>query len=393
MAATSSEEINNLQSEDSPQSPLTVEISDSKPPASSPAKPSGEELPAAAKRSDTSTAQGPDLITILIFLFWACASITMSLFNKYLYGGPFPFPLTLTSLHMAFAAVVTALLRATGHATTPSFSWDVYLKAVVPIGALYALSLAFSNLAAQRLSVSFVQMCKAFTPMVALAAGIHMGVEKPTLQAGAIAAIFSASVAISAVGELRFELVGFIFQMLAVASEASRLIAMQYLLQVHLSEKPSPLVSLSLFTPVSFCFLIPLSVWFERDALQDLFLNSSVAYLIVLNVSVALLLNVGVVLLIGRSSGLAFVFAGIIKDVMLVSLSVLLFGSPVTYIQVFGYFCCLFGLNMNTIYREAKGDISLIDLVKAAASNYHTVIASVSMVLLGSISQPGASRL
>ena len=331
----------------------------------------------------------PDLfVSLLYYVFWASMSICISLFNKHLYQGPFPFPLTLTSLHMGFAALVTAMLRGVGRIDVPIFSWGKYLTAVVPIGALYAMSLAFSNLAAQRLSVPFVQMCKAFTPVVTLAAGVQMGVEKPTLQLGVIVALFSTSVALSSLGELNFELFGFLFQITAVICEATRLVVMQYLLQVHLPEKPNPLVSLSLFTPVSFALLFPIAVVVEPFALPTLLSSKSAEFLVALNIGVAFLLNISVVLLIGRSSGLAFVFAGIVKDIVLVGSSVLIFGSPITYQQVFGYFCCLLGLNMNSVYRGKEVNVTLYGLFINAATNPQMGLIGVSMMFLLLLAQP-----
>jgi hypothetical protein len=55
-----------------------------------------------------------------------------------------------------------------------------YGKNVVPIGVLFALSLGFSNLAAVRLSVSFIQMVKAMTPLIALGISVYMKTEHLT---------------------------------------------------------------------------------------------------------------------------------------------------------------------------------------------------------------------
>lgn len=47
-------------------------------------------------------------------------------------------------------------------------------------------------------------------------------------------------------------------------------------------------------------------------------------------------LNVAAVFLIGTAGGLVLTLAGVFKDILLISSSVLLFGSAVTPIQVFG---------------------------------------------------------
>lgn len=62
----------------------------------------------------------------------------------------------------------------------PAFGWSFYARNVVPIGVLFALSLGFSNLAAVRLSVSFIQMVKALTPLLALGISVYLRIEHLT---------------------------------------------------------------------------------------------------------------------------------------------------------------------------------------------------------------------
>ena len=51
-------------------------------------------------------------------------------------------------------------------------SRDLYLSSVVPIGALYSLSLWLSNSAYIFLSVSFIQMLKALMPVAVYSIGV-----------------------------------------------------------------------------------------------------------------------------------------------------------------------------------------------------------------------------
>lgn len=48
----------------------------------------------------------------------------------------------------------------------------------MPVGLCLALNLAFGNTAYTYLSVSFIQMLKAFTPAVVMALGVICGLEK-----------------------------------------------------------------------------------------------------------------------------------------------------------------------------------------------------------------------
>ena len=118
-----------------------------------------------------------------IILFWIAMSCSVILFNKYLYMTSFKFPLTLTAIHMGFATAATSVLKVTGGVVVPPSvqqGWRFWARNVLPIGLLFAASLGTSNLAAMRLTVSFIQMVKALTPMLALAISVAMKMETAT---------------------------------------------------------------------------------------------------------------------------------------------------------------------------------------------------------------------
>ncbi|KAK4744087.1 hypothetical protein SAY87_010399 [Trapa incisa] len=73
-----------------------------------------------------------------------------------------PFSISLTMIHMTFCSSLAYLLINVFKVVEPiSMSREFYFKSVVSIGALYSLSLWFSNSAYIYLSVSFIQMLKA----------------------------------------------------------------------------------------------------------------------------------------------------------------------------------------------------------------------------------------
>ena len=63
--------------------------------------------------------------------------------------------------HMAFCSVLAfALVRGGWVAAEPAITRDVYIEAILPIGALFAVVLWLSNAAYMYLSVSFIRMLK-----------------------------------------------------------------------------------------------------------------------------------------------------------------------------------------------------------------------------------------
>ena len=81
-------------------------------------------------------------------------------------------------------------------------------------------------------------------------------------------------------------------------------------------------------------------------------LTQEFAFIMVINGAVAFTLNIAVVLLISNTSALVLTLAGIVKDVLLVVLSMAVFGSPVTLLQYIGYGVALLGLNIHKEYKK-----------------------------------------
>jgi hypothetical protein len=74
------------------------------------------------------------------------------------------YPVLLTTFHLAFATIMTQLLaRYTtllDGRKTVKMTGRVYLRAIVPIGFFFSLSLICGNLTYLYLSVAFIQMLK-----------------------------------------------------------------------------------------------------------------------------------------------------------------------------------------------------------------------------------------
>ena len=115
---------------------------------------------------------------------WITLSSSVILFNKHLLdyaqfrkspgklgsdstiltGSPTGFPIILTTWHLAFATFMTQVLARTTNLLdgrkTVKMSGRVYLRAIVPIGIFFSLSLICGNVTYLYLSVAFIQMLK-----------------------------------------------------------------------------------------------------------------------------------------------------------------------------------------------------------------------------------------
>jgi len=74
------------------------------------------------------------------------------------------FPIFLTTWHLIFATIMTQILARTTHLLdglkTVKMDGRTYLRAILPVGLFFCLSLICSNKAYLYLSVAFIQMLK-----------------------------------------------------------------------------------------------------------------------------------------------------------------------------------------------------------------------------------------
>ncbi|KXZ55918.1 hypothetical protein GPECTOR_2g1469 [Gonium pectorale] len=257
--------------------------------------------------------------------------------NKYVLSmSGFPYPVALTCTHMLFCSVLAFLLVRLGFVEAVSITADTYLSCILPIGLLFAGTLWLGNAAYLYLSVSFIQMLKASMPMVVFIVGVFFATEKFTLKAALNMLIVGTGIAIASYGEIHFVVVGVMLQVGSIATESVRLTLVQILLQKR-GIKMNPVSTLYHIAPCCFVFLFLPFIYIELPKMvNDPNLHINIP-LLLLSAACAFALNMSVFLLIGKTSALTMNVAGVIKDWLLILLSVVLYGSPVTKLQLGGY--------------------------------------------------------
>lgn len=181
---------------------------------------------------------------------------------------------------------------------TVKMTGRVYLRAIVPIGVFFSLSLICGNLTYLYLSVAFIQMLKATTPVAVLLSSWVMGIAQPNMKVLLNVSAIVVGVMIASFGEIKFVWVGFFFQIGGVVFEAVRLNLVQALLS-SAEYKMDPLVSVYYFAPVCAVMNGLVALFWEvpkvsmdqvyHVGLFTFFLNGLCAFM--LNVSVVLLVS------------------------------------------------------------------------------------------------------
>uniref|UniRef100_A0A5B6ZSZ8 Putative Nucleotide-sugar transporter family protein n=1 Tax=Davidia involucrata TaxID=16924 RepID=A0A5B6ZSZ8_DAVIN len=278
---------------------------------------------------------------------WIFLSFTVIVYNKYILDRKlynWPYPISLTMIHMSFCSTLAFLSVRVFNLVEPvSMSRDLYLSSVVPIGALYSLSLWLSNSAYIYLSVSFIQMLKALMPVAVYTIGILF--KKESFKSDTMANMLSISfgVAIAAYGEAKFDSWGVILQLGAVAFEATRLVMIQILLTSK-GITLNPITSLYYVAPCCLVFLFVPWIFVEFPVLKE---TSSFHFDFVIfgtNSFCAFALNLAVFLLVGKTSALTMNVAGVVKDWLLIAFSWSVIKDTVTPVNLLGYGLAFLGV-------------------------------------------------
>ncbi|MEW5310383.1 MAG: hypothetical protein WDW38_002186 [Sanguina aurantia] len=308
--------------------------------------------------------------TYSYIILWVVLSAGVIMINKYIlsYAG-FPFPVALTLIHMVFCSAVATLLIKSGVVEAVNMPSDLYFRGVVPIALLFAMVLWLGNAAYLHLSVSFIQMLKASMPVTVFVAGIILGTERYQFNYAANLVMIAVGIAIASYGEVHFVMLGVLhsthdcevhfvmlgvlhsthdcevhFVMLGVLYQASSVIFESFrlgLVQLILQSKGiklNPVTTLFYIAPACAAFLTIPFAFLELPKMRDPATEWSLNPLLLAGSAVsALSLNLAVFLLIGRTSALTMNVAGVMKDWILIGLSVIMYKSHVSTMQLVGY--------------------------------------------------------
>ncbi|GLC35983.1 hypothetical protein PLESTB_000526000 [Pleodorina starrii] len=318
-------------------------------------------------------------VTYSYILLWIFLSAVVIMVNKYVltFAG-FPFPIALTLTHMAFCSTLAFLIIKAGFVETVHMDSATYFRNVVPIAALFSGTLWLGNAAYLYLSVAFIQMLKATMPVTVFLVGVMLGTEKYSALYALNMVVVAIGVATASYGELNFDLIGVIFQSGSIVTESFRLCLIQLLLQAR-GIKLNPVTTLYYIAPACFAFLCFPFTFIELPKMMhsDGGWRLPGGWLMLSAVS-AFALNMSVFLLIGRSSALTMNIAGVIKDWLLIALSVTLYGSPVGSLQLGGYGVAFLGVcwynyqklqgaRQQTTTRQQPGDLESKPLLASTA--------------------------
>lgn len=226
--------------------------------------------------------------------------------------------------------------------------------------------MGFGNYAYLYLSVSFIQMLKAAVPAVTLMVMFSAGLERlhGTTLCGVV--VVTLGTFIAAYGEVKLSAIGVAMMMLSEFSEAIRMAFYQYLLG---NLKFDMIEGLYVMGPPALVFLGLGIAFFElgdfiRDGGVFVILDAPLYFM-----SAALMgffVNYLSLAVVSTMGGVGFKVMGQAKNAAVILGAVLLFGNPVTGIQILGYVISIVGF---FIYNKGKMEIQAAEAKHSKSSS------------------------
>lgn len=294
---------------------------------------------------------------------WIGLSSALILFNASILQD-FRYPISLICWHQLVASVLILVVRLVrpswvvvpdSNPGAPALTFAKGFTLGTPVAIFHVASMIAGNGAYLYLSVSFIQMIKAFTSVNVYLVGCLMGTQTWSWPVAKTILVCTFGLVIASLGEVRFDPFGCLIQCISIVLEGFRINLLEILLKSK-GYQFNPLSSLSIFAPIMLILLVPCVAIFDYGSISKSMIDGVGKFTFLVNGLIAFGLNLSVYLVIQRASGLVFALGGILKDVLIILGSTALFMTPITPMQVFGYAVALVALQAYGVVSKSPSD-------------------------------------
>ncbi|KAJ1929344.1 hypothetical protein IWQ60_001265 [Tieghemiomyces parasiticus] len=309
---------------------------------------------------------------------WYLFSSLLSIFNKNLFGRDqyhFDFPLLVTTLHAAIQWLVSSVLvhlagrfwlttAQREHLRSQSLTWRKWALNVAPCGSSTGLEIAMANSALMFITLSFYTFVKSSTPIWVLTFAFLFRIETFTWRLLGQIALICLGVALTIVGETKFHAVGFCLVLGASVASGFRWCITQILLKKADLGLDHPILTMYRLAPVMFVTMALLTLLLE-DPWNRLAMSPALTvgdsidggsrgdpmYRTVEILSLAVgggFVALGAIVcefrLIQLTSTVTLSVCGIAKEILMIVLSVVIYGDVMTPVNTLGLFISIAGI-------------------------------------------------
>lgn len=283
---------------------------------------------------------------------------SLILLNKYILRDlEFNYPMFLSSLGLVSSALFAyafVKLNISKLEHSDKIDQRFWLRNILPVAVCSAATLALGNAAYLYLTVSFIQMLKAFSPVLVLFIAVSFRVDEPTMQVIASVLVICFGTFLASIGEVNFNMFGLILFMLASVAEGVKLVITQKVLTEF---KCGIIEGQYVFAPAGATSLMILSFFFEfrkmfeNDALSIICANPGI---FLLASTMGLAVNLLTFVVIQATSSVTIKVLSTARNALLVLYQVYFHGEIITALQCLGYVTSLGGFGAYNYFRAKK---------------------------------------
>lgn len=332
-----------------------------------------ESITAEEKREADQNVVKKSLVNLTLIGLWYLFSLSISIYNKWMFDSNklnFPFPMFTTSVHMlvqfSLASLVLYFIPSlrpqngyrsdmgqSRHETeldknAPLMTKMFYLTRIGPCGAATGLDIGLGNTSLKFITLTFYTMCKSSALAFVLLFAFIFRLETPSWKLVGVIATMTVGVIMMVAGEVEFSLLGFILVISAAFFSGFR----WGLTQILLLRNPAtsnPFSSIFFLAPVMFLTLISIAIPVEGFPALIEGVRALVAewgpfltpLLILFPGTIAFLMTASEFALLQRTSVVTLSIAGIFKEAVTITASLIVFGDTLTPVNVSGLFVTL----------------------------------------------------
>lgn len=286
---------------------------------------------------------------ILIASFFSVGPILIMLNAQLIHQ--FKCPIFISSSGIMMSTIVTQIMGGANQIqlSTEKMSYSCYVKNVLPIGLLNAIGFSCGNMAYLYLTISLIQIIKAWSPVLLLIMASSIGLEKMSVRLVISILLISFGTATSVMGELHFSSIGVLAMFMSALVDCAQNIYKQIIVQRLVF---SPMEALYWTSPAMLGFLIVLFAVFELPHVT--FINLEILVTrpqFLVSGILGFLVNLLSFMVVRETSALSLRVISQARNISVVLGSCLFFEETLTMNQIIGYIISLFG---TAIYHRVR---------------------------------------
>lgn len=303
--------------------------------------------PGASSAPSSPSQHASTVVTLGLCTWYITVSAGLINFNKFIMNKDhFPFAIALTTGHVTVTLVSMSLLYLVKPSFFPSMTVAMSKKSELyrffgPVSLLFIVGVVCSNQAYLYCSVAFLQFMKEWNVALVFMFSCIAGSQTCDRVKLSVIVWIVLAACMAVTGDMKFSHLGFLIQVASQMGETLRIVIQEWLLSGH-EMRLDPLTYQIFVGPPTLCALLIANYFFWDPAIIPAF-HAWWPYLLA-NALCAVVLNVTIAVLIKNAGGVAFVLAGVVKDVAIVSSSSAIAGKVLNSHQLSGFVLALLGI-------------------------------------------------